>query len=377
MSGAAIPGRFRELLDAVLTIASDLDLRVVLHRIVESATHLVDARYGALGVLDPSGTCLAEFITVGIGESQRERIGPPPNGHGILGLLIVDDRPLRLADLRDHPASAGFPAGHPPMSSFLGVPIRLRDEVFGNLYLTDKLTAAEFTEDDEELTVALAGAAAMAVENARLSMRVRELALLEDRERIARDLHDTVIQRLFATGLSLQGTARLVGVDPPAVAERIEAAVDELDTTVRQIRTAIFGLGAAARDSSGLRERVLAAAGEAVPALGFRPVVDFAGPVDNMIGPQLGDEVVAVVREALSNVARHACAGWASVGLATSGGTLTVTVADDGAGPPAHVSRRGHGVGNMTWRAERLGGSFSISRRDPTGTVVVWQVPAR
>jgi signal transduction histidine kinase len=376
MSGAAIPRRFRELLDAVLTIASDLDLRVVLERIVQSAAHLVDARYGALGVLDATGTRLAEFITVGVDDRQRERIGPPPDGHGILGLLIVDDRPLRLADLRDHPASAGFPPGHPPMGSFLGVPVRLHDEVFGNIYLTDKMTAAEFSADDEELLVALAGAAAMAIENARLSMRVRELAVLEDRERIARDLHDTVIQRLFATALTLQGTARLVGVDPPRVAERIEAAVDDLDLTVRQIRTAIFGLGAAAREGTGLRDRVLAAIVDAETALGFRPAVEFAGAVDSAIGAQISDEVVAVVREALSNVARHACAGSASVAVLLAGGVLTVSVADDGVGPPGTILRHGHGMENMSRRAERLGGTFAIERRATGGTALTWQVPA-
>ena len=231
----------------------------MLRHIVESAVDLVDARYGALGVLDETGTGLAEFITVG--HRRRSPPGasaPCPKGHGILGLLILEPKPIRLPDLHEHPDSYGFPPNHPPMKSFLGVPIRVRDQVFGNLYLTDKTTAEVFTDIDEELVVALAAAAGVAIENARLHLRVRELALLEDRERIARDLHDTVIQRLFATGLRLQGAARLA--ERPEVAERIIQAVDDLDLTVKHIRTAIFGLEASRRAAGGLRQRVLALA---------------------------------------------------------------------------------------------------------------------
>ena len=204
------PRRLRELLDAVLALSSDLDAPTMLRRIVEAAVELVDARYGALGVLDDSGTYLAQFVTVGIDDDAHHLIGKLPEGHGILGSLIVDAKPLRLPDLREHPDSFGFPPHHPPMRSFLGVPVRVRDQVFGNLYLTDKTTAEAFTDVDEELVVGLAAAAGIAVENARLHARVQEFALVADRERIARDLHDTVVQRLFATGLSLQahGSAR-------------------------------------------------------------------------------------------------------------------------------------------------------------------------
>ena len=210
---ATVPA-LRGLLQAVLAIGSDLDLEAVLYRIVESAVELVGARYGALGVLDEAGIVLAQFLTVGVDDDTHHAIGHLPEGHGILGVLIADPRPLRLPDLRAHPDSYGFPPHHPPMRSFLGVPIKIRDQVFGNLYLTDKFSpvaAAEFSELDEELAVGLASAAAVAVDNARLHVTVQSLALVHDRERIARDLHDTVIQRLFATGLSLQGTARLVG----------------------------------------------------------------------------------------------------------------------------------------------------------------------
>src|SRR4029453_8468929 len=196
MGEYAGPRSLRQLLDAVLTIGSDLDPPGLLRRIVEAAVELVDARYGALGVLDDSRTRLAQFITVGIDEDEHAAIGSLPEGLGILGLLIVDAKPLRLPDLREHSERFGFPHHHPPMRSFLGVPIRVRDEVFGNLYLTDKASAEVFTDVDEELVVGLAAAAGVAIENARLHVLVQELALAEDRSRIARDLHDTVIQRL-------------------------------------------------------------------------------------------------------------------------------------------------------------------------------------
>ncbi|MGH9260096.1 MAG: GAF domain-containing protein, partial [Acidimicrobiales bacterium] len=282
MGEFAGPRSLRQLLDAVLTVGSDLDLPAMLQRIVQAAVDLVDARYGALGVLDDTRTRLAQFITVGVDDETYAAIGHLPEGHGILGLLIVDAEPLRLPDLREHPDSYGFPPRHPPMRSFLGVPIRLRDEVFGNLYLTDKTSAEVFTDVDEELVVGLAAAAGVAIENARLHARVQELALLEDRERIARDLHDSVIQRLFATGLSLQGAAGLIGTDPAGAARRVERAVDDLDLTVKQIRSAIFGLEQMGHPTqTGLRRQVLDLVGEASPALGFDPTVLFDGAVDS------------------------------------------------------------------------------------------------
>src|SRR5215211_4346132 len=181
VSWHAGPRSLRQLLEAVMSVGSDLDLGSVLQRIVQAAVSLVDARYGALGVLDEEGEGLAEFLTVGIDDQTRARIGPTPKGLGLLGHLIKHATPLRLADLREHPQSAGFPPHHPPMRSFLGVPVRVRDRVFGNLYLTDKTSAEVFTDVDEELVVGLATAAGVAIENARLHTRVQELALVEER----------------------------------------------------------------------------------------------------------------------------------------------------------------------------------------------------
>jgi signal transduction histidine kinase len=369
------PRSLRRLLDAVLTVGSDLELATVLHRIVEAAAELVDARYGALGVLDDTGTRLAEFLTVGLDEDTRAAIGPLPEGHGILGLLIIDAAPLRLPDLTRHPDSYGFPPNHPPMHSFLGVPVLVRDEVFGNLYLTDKTTAEQFSELDEELAVALAAAAGVAIENARLHARLNELALAADRERIARDLHDTVIQRLFATGLTLQGSLRLVRSDPDAATDRIEGAVDDLDLTVKHIRSAIFDLETDHRADAGPRSRVLAVVADAARALGTEPRVLFDGPVDTGLDRSVATALIATLREALSNVARHAGASRVDVEVVVTEGDACLRVVDDGIGPPADDAPRGSGLRNMAARAEALGGAMTLHPGEGSGTVVEWQVP--
>jgi signal transduction histidine kinase len=364
----------RQLLDAVLTVGSDLDLPAMLRRIIQSAVELVDARYGALGVLDDTGTLLAQFITVGIDDDAQRLIGDLPEGHGILGLLIVDAKPLRLPDLREHPDSYGFPPNHPPMQSFLGVPIRVRNQVFGNLYLTDKTSGEVFTDVDEELVVGLAAAAGVAIENARLHAKLHSYALVEDRERIARDLHDTVIQRLFAVGLSLQGTARLVHDNPDVAVERIDSAVDDLDLTVKHIRTAIFGLEISRARGDGLRHRILSLVAEAVGPLGFEPSVLFDGPVDTGVDDRSADELESTLREALSNVARHARATTVDVELVV-GVDVWLRVVDNGVGPPGPDAPRGKGLANMASRAASLSGTFELRPGDPTGTVVEWRVP--
>jgi signal transduction histidine kinase len=366
----------RQLLDAVLTVGSDLDLPAMLERIIQSATDLVDATYGALGVLDDTRTRLSQFITVGIDDEQHRAIGHLPEGHGILGLLIIDAKPLRLPDIAEHPDSFGFPPNHPPMRSFLGVPIRVRDEVFGNLYLTDKKSAEVFTDVDEELVVGLAAAAGVAIENTRLHTKLHELAMVEDRERIARDLHDTVIQRLFATGMSLQGSVRLVRTDPETAVERIENAVDDLDLTVKHIRTAIFGLEETGARVDGVRNVILSLVRDAAGPLGFEPRVLFDGPLDSGVDDLVAAELLATLREALSNVARHARATRVDVEVLVVR-DVCLRVVDDGVGPPAPAAPRGNGLRNMAERAGRLGGRLTVTAGDPCGTVLEWRVPRR
>ena len=358
-----------------MAIGSDLDLPATLRRIIEAACSLVDAQYGALGVLNADRTELVQFITVGIDDDGRRAIGELPKGHGILGLLIADPRPLRLPDLNEHPDSFGFPPNHPPMTSFLGVPIKVRGEVFGNLYLTDKQSAEVFTDIDEELTIALAAAAGVAIENANLHARVRDIVLLEDRERIAMDLHDNVIQQLFATGMSLQAASRISG--DVEVGARLQQAVDDLDVTIRQIRSSIFALSTGSRTvPTEVRARVVAVIGDLRDALGFEPRLDFVGAIDSSVTPSLAEDLIVSLREALSNVARHAHATTAEVYVGVLEGRLTVRVTDDGVGPPAADARpTGHGLPNLEKRAGRLGGTFKLTAGPSRGTIVEWCVP--
>ena len=284
--------------------------------------------YGALGVLTEDGRALDQFVTVGLSDEEEQAIGARPTGRGVLGTLIADDKPLRLANTADSPDSIGTPAHHPTMTSFLGVPIRVHGEVYGNLYLTNKKTAAEFSEDDEELVIALSMAAGIAIENARLHGLVRDRALTEDRDRIARDLHDSVIQRLFAIGLSLQGTARLV--ERPEAVMRIGEAIDKIDETIRQLRKAIFDIELTI-NKEGLHPKVLDLVHELRPVLGIHPQVSFSGPVDVVVTGPLAEEVLAVLREALTNVGKHARASQVVI-MVAAGEELRLVVADDGQG---------------------------------------------
>lgn len=367
------PERLGGLVDAVLSIGADLSLPDVLRRIVESAVTVVDAKYGAVGVLDDGANYLVEFVNVGLTPEEVAEIGSLPEGHGILGMLIVEPKPLRLTNLNEHPESYGFPPGHPPMRSFLGVPITIRGRVYGNLYLTEKRTADKFSDEDELLAIALAGAAAIAIDNARLYDRSREIALGEDRDRIAADLHDTVIQRLFATGLALEGSLRMV---PPEVAERIERAVNDLDETIRQIRGAIFSLQAPRNRGKSLRGEVLAITSEAARTLGFDPEVWLDGPLDSAVPPEIAVHVLAIVTESLSNVARHAHATACEVRMdIEQGAELILVIRDNGRGLDARGTT-GNGLRNLIQRAETLGGSATIANRDDgPGTVVTWRVP--
>jgi signal transduction histidine kinase len=537
--------RMRGLIEAVVAISSGLDLESTLRRIVQTAVGLVDATYGALGVVG-EGERLAEFIPVGLSPDEIEAIHHWPEGHGLLGLLIADPRPLRLADIAAHPASSGFPGGHPPMHGFLGVPVRIRDEVFGNLYLTNKRGGGDFTEDDEAVLIALGAAAAVAVENARLyeaarrqqrwiqasaevttrllsgsepgevlagiTRQARELSgadlavlalpdeagrrltityadgdgaddarglvlpageslsgrvlatgepltaadfaadgrasdaargamsqigpavvfplgapgnvrgvltvgrrhgaapfpqaqadvvasfaaqagvalelaasraeaerlsVFQDRDRIARDLHDLVIQRLYATGMSLEGTMPMI--TRPEVASRITNAVDAMDETIKDIRATIFALQAPdAAGQPSLRGDIVVLVEEMTPMLGFAPSLRLGAGLAAPVSPELAEQVLAALREALSNAARHADARCVDVMVDVApDGILTVLVTDDGTGIPAGIKRSG--LRNLATRAEDLGGELRLEPTDPTaptpGTRLEWRVP--
>jgi two-component system, NarL family, sensor histidine kinase DevS len=372
------PRQLKALLDAVLVIESDLDLTSLLQRIVTAATDLAGARYGALGVLDEDRVGLSEFVHSGIDPATAERIGHLPEGRGVLGLLILEPHPIRIKDVAMHPDSVGFPSAHPPMRSFLGVPIWVRGAVYGNLYLTEKQGADEFSEADEELVTVLSRAAGLAIDKARLHTQLNELTLAEDRERIARDLHDTVIQRVFAVGLSLQALVRRA--QNPEVVGRLQMAIADLDETIRQVRTTIFALEPLPISEGGLRAEALEVCAHAARSLGSNPELRFEGALD-VLPRHVATEALATLREALSNVARHAHAHRVEVVLAATGSEVSLDVADDGVGIPHRVYGKneglngGRGLVNMRERAEGLGGSFSVSPRPGGGTLLRWRAP--
>ncbi|WP_329478744.1 GAF domain-containing sensor histidine kinase [Kribbella sp. NBC_01484] len=462
--------RLRALLDAVVVIGADLDLTSTLDRIITAACELVGARHGALGVVGPDGKRLSRFITHGVTAEEIAAIGPLPEGHGLLGALSDHPASLRLRDLSEHPRSFGFPANHPPMKSFLGLPVRTRDHVFGNVYLTEKADGADFTEDDERALTALAAAAGVVIDNARLyadterrrrwhevtaeitqlmlgdydpndalrliARRAREvpevemlgrtiiaplpsgslstggllivaasqsatlsvtvgtdvlrmfanqatlaleraqahrdrsmIAVLEDRDRIAGDLHDLVIQRLFATGLQLQGMHK---VARPDVRERIGRAVADIDTTITDLRAAIFELRHRPGDIS-LRADVSALVAEHAEPLGFRPALTCTGPLDTAVPAAVRPQILAAIRESLSNVVRHARATHVTVQVIVTGQEVVARVADDGVGlpPDAHQT----GLRDLRERAAALGGAVHIGPNEPTGTVVELRTP--
>jgi signal transduction histidine kinase len=366
------PAKLRRLVDAVLIMEADIELPLLLRHLVEEACSLVDARYGALGVLNESRTDLEQFVTVGLSDAAEQAIGPRPAGRGVLGVLITDPVPLRLTDLGVHPDRYGFPANHPPMKSFLGVPVRVRSQVYGNLYLTDKVGAQDFSDEDEALAEALALATGIAIENARLHDRVRMLSVIDDRDRIARDLHDRVIQRVFAVGMSLQGAARLPERDQ--IVERVNKAVDDLDATVTEIRTAIFELGESPMPG-GLRRSAVELTKEMASSLGMRPEIIFQGPIDNAVPQHVADHVLAVLREALTNVGKHAQATRCTVTISVADDVI-LEVSDNGAGIRIPLADgAGLGLVNLRSRAEKLKGSFEVQVNEEGGTRLLWRVP--
>lgn len=366
------PEKLRRLLAAVLMLTADVQLQELLGHFVAEATALVEADFGALGVLDDSGTGLERFLTVGLSAEEERAIGPRPTGRGVLGHLITDPRPLRLRDLADDPHRFGFPPHHPAMTSFLGVPVRVRDDIYGNLYLTNKIGAPEFSDEDEALAEALAMAAGIAIQNHRLYERARVASMLDDRDRIARDLHDRVIQRIFAVGMSLQGATRTG--DLAQMTGRVQQAVNELDDTIAEIRTTIFELGSAPLPGT-LRQSLLDLVDELAPTLGSRPRVTFSGTVESSVPETVAEHLLAVLREGLTNASKHAPGSRVAVSLRVDE-RVTLEVIDDGDGfDPAALSG-GLGLGNLRHRAEKLGGSFVVEEAAGGGTRLEWSVPS-
>ena len=344
----------------------------MLQAIVRAATHLTGARYAALGVIGDDGR-ISEFITEGADEATIAAIGHYPRGKGLLGLLIRDPQVLRLDDLHAHPASSGFPEGHPAMTTFLGAPVRSGGTVYGNLYLTEK--PGGFDADDERYLVVLAAQAGAAIENAHLSERLQSLAVQDERDRISRELHDGVIQSLFSIGMSLESARTLIAGDPTRVEQRLASAVDGLDDVIRELRNSIFSLRPHEAASLGLARGLAELAREYEVNALVRPELLLAPGLDERVPAHVVADVLLVVREALSNVARHAGARTVRIAATLDDRALHLVIADDGGGFDTANHPGGQGLGNMRNRILALGGSLHVASAAGEGTTITLECP--
>ena len=361
------PSQVFEMMKSSASIVEASDLQALLDQLVRTAVETTGARYGALGVLGGHGQ-LAEFRHQGMDPDTVALIDHLPVGKGVLGTLIRTGEPLIVDEITEHPDSVGFPEGHPEMGPFLGVPVVAGERVFGNLYLTEK--PGGFTEDDLLVVSGLAVLAGTAVDTARMRQRLGELALVEDRERIARDLHDSIIQDLFGVGLSLQSLAmRLTGQDETLLND----TVDQIDSIIVRLRSLIFGLNRPGKAPGSFRETI-------------RDMLDELGrPFDvtielSMDGETPGDgpfeeQVRHLVKETVSNALRHSGAERVTVDLEAYDDRYVIVVTDDGIGFDPATVKRGLGLSNLDDRVGRLGGSISIRSGPDQGTVVEIALP--
>lgn len=372
--GGSLPPALQALDAAVRGISGVLDVEEVLQLIVDRLRELVAAQYAALGIVDEAGLIL-QFVTSGITDEERKAIGDLPRGHGLLGLIIRENRSYRIPDIAAHTESYGFPPNHPSMGSFLGVPATVRGKVVGRLYLTNKRGAAEFSADDQALVETFAQHAAIAIDNARLHGQVQRLAVVDERDRISRELHDSIIQSIYAVTLSLEDVPELVRTDPAEAGERADEAIDALQGVIRDIRNFIFGLRPLLVDAGGLIDGLRTLADEL--RRNTATEVEIAGDEPEGLSMEIMAELLAIAREALANVARHAGAAHVSVGLSASDNTFRLEIADDGRGLKlgAVAASGHHGLANMRKRAEVLGGTFDIRSGEGEGTHIVVVIP--
>jgi signal transduction histidine kinase len=361
---------------AVRGIAGLAPLDDVLQVIVDRVRPLVGAEYAALGIVDPAGR-IERFITSGMDDETRSLIGPLPEGHGLLGLIIRENRTLRIPDINVDPHRYGFPANHPTMTSFLGVPVAIRGVSLGRLYLTNKIGAREFSENDQRLVETFALHAGIAMENARIHEQLQRLAVVDERERISKDLHDGIIQNLYAVGLSLEDVVEdLISHDGDAAA-RVERAIDSIHFSIQDIRNFIFGLRPELLENASLVEGLAILVEE--QRLNSMIDLDFHAPDDMpQPSPSVTSHLLAIASEALSNVARHSRASRARVSVvALSADSLELQIEDNGVGfPPTGSTKMGHqGLANIRDRAERIGGDLAIDSEAGRGTRVTVRIP--
>ena len=361
---------------ATRAIAGELDLDRVLELIVEGVRELVGSHYAALGTVNPDGG-IESFITSGISSEERARIGPLPRGHGLLGTIIRDGVSLRIPDIAAHPDSYGFPPHHPPMRSLLGVPVRIAGRPVGNLYLTDKRDAAEFSADDQELVEMFALHAGIAIQNARLHREVQKLAVVDERLRISRDLHDGIIQSIYAVSLSLEDVVEHVASSPADAAARVDRAIDRLHTTIGDIRTFIVGLGP--ESGGGIGDALETMTSELLAGSPVTLQLDVAAApeLDRRVHPEAAHELVQIAREAVSNVVRHSRAPSAKLSLEVGPEHAVLRIEDDGVGfDPERRMGSGHfGLANLRDRASGVGGTLTIESEPGKGTRIIVRLP--
>jgi signal transduction histidine kinase len=359
---------------AVQGISGVLALETVLQLIVDRVRELADAQYAALGISHSDGV-IERFITSGLTRGERERIGALPRGHGLLGLIIREGQALRIPDIGRDERRHGFPPNHPEMHSFLGVPITVKGRPVGDLYLTNKQGATEFGPDDQTLVERFAAHAGLAIENTRLSERVQALAVVEERERIGRDLHDGIIQRIYGVTLGLDDVPEIALADPAAAGERVERAIDALHDAIAEIRTFIYGLRPGLDDEDSIGSALESLAEET--RLNTAMQVEVTARMVVGLSPTVRGELLSVAREALSNAVRHASATRTTIQIGEANGELRLEIADDGTGFETGArAQDGHqGLANMLRRAESLGGNLVLESAPGRGTRIIVTVP--
>lgn len=364
--------------EAARAIAGVLEIEDALQLIVERVRTLVGARYAALGIVGPEDR-IQRFITSGISGHERKAIGPLPEGRGLLGLIIRKAQSFRIPNIAAHPDSSGFPANHPPMTSFLGVPVTSRGRSVGNFYLTDKSGAAEFTVTDQRLVELFALHAGIAIDNARLHQVAADFAIAEERDRIGRDLHDGIIQSLYAVSLSLEDVPDMMITAPTEAEGRIDAAIDSLQASIRELRNFVFGLRPETFDGADVAAGIVALGEQ----FRYNTLVEIDFDVDaeggQEISPEQGAELLQLVRESLSNAARHSRARHVAVTFRREAGSPTLVVADDGVGfdPSIPVAAGHQGLANMRERAEAIGATIRVESAEGEGTRIIVTMPTR
>jgi signal transduction histidine kinase len=371
-------GALKAVDEAARAIAGLLDLDEALQLIVERVRALVGARYAALGIVGPDDR-IQRFITSGMTSHEREAIGPLPQGRGLLGLIIHKAHSYRIPKIAAHPDSSGFPANHPPMTSFLGVPVSSSGRLVGNFYLTDKTGASEFTADDQRLVELFALHAGIAIDNARLHQQAADYAIVQERDRIGRDLHDGIIQSLYAVSLSLEDVPELMTSSRAEAEGRVDGAIDSLQASIRELRNFIYGLRPETFDGADVPGGILALAEQFRYNTLIEIDIDVDAEAGVLVSPEHGAELLQIVREALSNAARHARARHLAVTFTLGDDGPTLVVADDGAGfdISAPIAAGHHGLANMRARAEAIGATMHAESAQGKGTRIIVTLPTR